>query len=80
MSVYELLKLNESLLRVMAASGVDIDLVKAVDAYEEYRRLAVQGLKKEYVYAMVGERFGLSRTTIFRLVRRMEGDISLTGT
>lgn len=80
MSVYELLKLHETLLRVMADHGVDVDLVRAVSAYEEYRRLTAQGLKKEYVYAMVGEHHGLSRTTIFRMARRMEAEISLPGT
>lgn len=79
-SVYELLKMNESLVRVMMASGVDPSMISQVEAYELYMEMTREGMKKEYVYAVINSRFGMSRTTIIRLVKKMQGDISLSET
>lgn len=80
MSIYEVLKMNESLMRMLRRNGVDASTIDYIEAYEAYQEMTAQNLKKEYVYAEISQRYGLSKSTIYRLVKHMEGEISLTET
>lgn len=79
MNVYEFLRINESQMRVIHSNGIDPSMIAQVEAYEAYTRMMAQGEKKEYIYAELNRRFGLSRTTIYRMILKFSADISLRG-
>lgn len=79
MNVYEFLRINESQMRVMHSNGIEPSMVGMLPAYEEYMRMMADGDKKEYIYAELKRQFGMSRTTVYRMITRFSADISLRG-
>jgi len=78
MTQYEILKANESLLRLLKENNVNTQDVLHLEAYEELRRLESEGHKKTFIVHYLSERFGIDVATLYRISARMKRIISIS--
>lgn len=77
MKAYELLNINESLLKVMDSLSLAISDVKYVPVIKEYLRLMGEGNKKTYVVQVLSDKYDIAERTLYRVVDKMMGDVEL---
>lgn len=77
MKAYELLNINESLLKVMDSLSLAISDVKYVPVIKEYLRLMGEGNKKTYVVQILSDKYDIAERTLYRVVDKMMGDVEL---
>ena len=77
MKAYELLNINESLLKVMDSLSLAISDVKYVPVIKEYIRLMGEGNKKTYVVQVSSDKYDIAERTLYRVVDKMMGDVEL---
>lgn len=77
MKAYELLNINESLLKVMESLSLAISDVKYVPVIKEYIRLMGEGNKKTYVVQVLSDKYDIAERTLYRVVEKMMGDVEL---
>lgn len=77
MKAYELLNINESLLKVMDSLSLAISDVKYVPVIKEYIRLMGEGNKKTYVVQVLSDKYDIAERTLYRVVDKMMGDVEL---
>lgn len=77
MKAYELLNINESLLKVMDSLSLAISDVKYVPVIKEYLRLMGEGNKKTYVIQVLSDKYDIAERTLYRVVEKMMGDVEL---
>lgn len=73
MNTYRLLKMYESMIASLHQNGFEhLPNLKDIEIYEHYLRMMKEKHKKEYIYYVLTDNYGISRNTIIRLVQRME--------
>ncbi len=77
MKAVELLKLGESLLKVMSSFGLRPEDWKYIAMYDEYQSLRGRGMKYAYVMAELSEKYGISESTLKRIVRRFSKGVTV---
>lgn len=75
MKAYELLKVNESLLRTMDGASLAIGDVKYIELISEFERLTVAGEKKTYIIQLLADKFNIAERTIYRIIERLMQDV-----
>lgn len=71
----DVLKMAESVLKMLIANDVDMNDVKYLRMYEDLKRLKSEGHKRMYIYSYLEEQYGVPMTTIYRVEKRMERDV-----
>lgn len=71
MTVYELLTAYKPILRAMDLNGYQMHNIRDVEVYEEYVALSSQEGKKEYHIAVLADKYRLSRSTVYRILKKM---------
>lgn len=74
MKVVELLKLGSEMLKLMSKHDVCRDDWRFVTMYEEFSEMRRKGVKYREAVRMMAEDYNVSRATIERAIRRLEGD------
>lgn len=77
MTVYELMRMNESLLKVIAMNDVLADDVQHLAMYEEYVRMKEEGHKLMYIVAFLQDEYGVSESTAYRVIKRMSKGVKM---
>lgn len=77
MTAFELLSINRELLSLMNRSSVDVNDVKYLDMYAEYKKLSGDGFKKTYIMRHLSEVYGVSERHIFRIVYKFSSEIEI---
>lgn len=72
MTVSELIRANESLLKIMSENGVEADIVKHLEMFTDYDRLIREGHKKTYVIQYLSEQYELNERKIYRIIGTMQ--------
>lgn len=72
MTVYELLRSNESLVRLMAAHGVPPSDVQHLAMYAEYVRMKAEGHKMMYIVGFLCDEYGVCESTVYRVAREFK--------
>jgi len=75
MKVYELVKLMNAPLLMMREKNVGISMVNYLGMFDEYCAMMGEKLKKEYIIAVLCERYGIGRTRFRELINGFEGEI-----
>lgn len=75
MKAYELLKVNESLLRTMDGASLTIGDVKYIDLVYEFERLTMAGEKKTYIIQVIADKFNIAERTVYRIIERLMQDV-----
>jgi hypothetical protein len=71
----DLLKFCGELMKRLSDCGVRIDDYKYVEMCEEYDKLLRDSHKKEYAIAVVTEKYGVSESTLRRVLKRLCGPV-----
>lgn len=74
MKVAELVKINSGWMKMMSKLGIRLEDCESVGIFEDYARMEERGEKKEYIYAVLQEKYGMSKRTLQRMVKRMKAD------
>lgn len=77
MTKYEFLKVNQSLLQVVADKGINARDVKNLALYEEYVNMSKQGLKCYYIAVSLADKYNISLRTVYKIVERMKAKVSV---
>lgn len=75
MKVVEYLKIGRELLKLMSSFDLRCDDYKHIEMYDEYIRMKKEGEKTDYILAVLSSKFGLSESTIKRVVRRLSKEV-----
>lgn len=74
MKVVELLKLGGEMLKLMSRNEVNRDDWRFVPMYEAFQEMRQKGVKYREVVRMLAEEYRVSRATVERAIRRLEGE------
>ena len=75
MKAYELLNINESLLKVMESLSLAITDVKYIPVIKEYLKLMGEGNKKTYVVQVLSDKYDIAERTMYRVLDKMMGEV-----
>ena len=76
MKQYDVLKVAESVLRMLSKNGVGVKDVEHLAMYEDLKRLEREGHKKTYIVHYLGEQYNTPPATIYRVEKRMEREMN----
>lgn len=74
MKVIELLKIGGEMLKLMSRNEVNRDDWRFVPMYEEFREMRDKGVKYREAVRMLAEDYHVSRATVERAIKRLEGE------
>ena len=74
MKVIELLKIGGEMLKLMSENEVNRDDWRFVPMYEEFQEMRDKGVKYREAVRMLAEDYHVSRATVERAIRRLEGE------
>lgn len=77
MTRQELIKLNKTLLDVMANNGITTKDVKYIPMMETYTQMKLKGYKRAYIVRVLCEQYVLSERAFYKIVNRMDEDVVL---
>ena len=75
MTKYELLKSASTLLRLVAKNNIKPADADYIALYDDYVRMKAEGQKYEFIVYYLSDQYGVSETTVWRIVKRMEQPI-----
>lgn len=75
MKVVELLSIGGEMLKLMSANDVLRDDYRFVKMYEEFTNMRRLGVKYREAVRMLSEDYGISRSTVERVISRLGKDI-----
>lgn len=74
MKVVELLKLGAEMLKLMSENEVNRDDWRFVPLHEEFQEMRRKGVKYREAVRMLAEEYHVSRATVERAIKRLEGE------
>lgn len=74
MKVVELVKISREALKLMSENDVMRDDWRFVPMYEEFQTMRGNGLKYRECIRMLSEDYNVSRATVERAIRRLDGE------
>ena len=74
MKVVELLKIGGEMLKLMSRNEVNRDDWRFVPMYEDFQEMRDKGVKYREAVRMLAEEYRVSRATVERAIRRLEGE------
>ena len=77
MNCYELLKANESLIRILRANQIGVNDVDNLVIYEEFRAMKKQNHKTVYCVCVLADKYGKSQRTIYNIIDHFRKGVSL---
>lgn len=77
MKAYELLKVNEGMIRILENHSLLVADIHYIPVIEEYIRLLNDGEKKTYIVQILSDKYGLSERTVYRLIDKLMCDVSI---
>ena len=67
----DIVRFCKELLKKMSENDIKIEDYRHVEMYDDYCRLAEEGHKKEYAIAVITEKYGVSESTLRRVLKRL---------
>jgi hypothetical protein len=74
MKVAELVKINSGWMKMMSKLGIRLEDHECIVIFEEFLRMEGDGEKKEYIYALLADKYGRSKRTLQRIIKRMKAE------
>jgi hypothetical protein len=75
MKVVEYLKIGREFLKLMSSFGLRRDDYLHIELYEEYAMMRGSGEKVDYILCVLSEKYGLSESTVKRIVKRLSMEV-----
>ena len=76
MTIYDLLKDNLPILRRFHKNGVATDSIRFLPLFEDWRRMVEDGYKKQYVEAILSDKYGYKPRYIRLVVKFMQEQVN----
>ena len=77
MKAFELLKVNESLLKAMDNMSLSINDVKYINMLREYETMMSEGLKKTYIVQMLADKYEIAERTLYRVIDKLMQEVKI---
>lgn len=77
MRLIELVKISSDAMKVMSDSGIRTEDWQHVGMYDEYAAMRNRREKFRYIIAYLAEKYGISESTVKRVVRRLSREVRL---
>ena len=74
MKVVELLKIGGEMLKLMSRNEVNRDDWRFVPMYDDFQEMRDKGVKYREAVRMLAEDYHVSRATVERAIKRLEGE------
>ena len=71
MKIIELLRISTEALKLMSENGIYVDDYKYIDAYEQFLRMRMFGIKYRAAIAIMAEERGIGERTLQRAFKRL---------
>ena len=71
MKIAELIKFNGKILKFLSENGIRINDYQYSELYDEYTCMVTNNEKKEYIYAVLSEKYNIPRRTLLRIIKRL---------
>lgn len=73
----ELVKINRNALELMSKSDLRADDHRYIPLYDTYQRMREDGEKVNYIIAHLAEEYGISESSVKRIVRRLSAEVKV---
>ena len=77
MKAFELLKVNESLLKAMEKYSLSISDVKYINLLRDYESMNKDGLKKTYIVQVLADKYEIAERTLYRAIDKLMQEIDV---
>lgn len=77
MTRYDLLKMNQSVLKIFIDNKIDMKDVERLQIFEEYTDMRNRGEKYGYVIHYLAEKYKCAPRSILNIAKRMTSDVTL---
>lgn len=77
MTRYDLLKMNQSVLKIFIDNKIDMKDVERIKIFEEYTDMRNRGEKYGYVIHYLAEKYKCTPRSILNIANRMTSDVTL---
>lgn len=77
MTKFELIKMNQTLLTTLVENKISPKEVQNIKIFEEYREMKTKKHKVGYIIVFLTEKYALSESAIYTLIRRMAERVKL---
>jgi hypothetical protein len=77
MKAFELLKVNESLLKAMDDLSLSINDVKYIKMLREYEDMMTEGLKKTYIVQTLADKYEIAERTLYRVIDKLMQEVKI---
>lgn len=71
MLVAEFIRINAKLLKTLSDYGIKMDDYKYVDLFRDFVEMRTNGDKTTYIVVKLAEKYKLSETSVYRVLRRL---------
>lgn len=78
MTTYQLLRANESLLRLIADNKINIADVAYLEIYAQFEKMKREGHKVGYITVYLGDKYGMSERGIYKVIKRFNKIVDLS--
>lgn len=77
MTTYQLLRANESLLRLIAENKINIIDVTHLEIYSQFEQMKEEGHKVGYITVYLADKYGMTERGIYKVVKRLGSKVKL---
>ena len=77
MTTYQLLRANESLLRLIADNKINVADVAYLEIYSKFEKMRKEGHKVGYITVYLGDKYCMSERGIYKIINRMKTKLNL---
>lgn len=73
MNAYDILLLNQNMLKMMSENGIVADDYKHIQMFKDYTKMKDCGDKISYIVQVLSSRYNLSERSVYRIIKRFHG-------
>lgn len=77
MTVYEILKVNETFIQYVIKYLPSVQLLGYLELYQEYLDLKKQGEKVSYIVAILADKYKVTERMIYKVVKQFEQRVNV---
>lgn len=77
MTTYQLLKANESLLRLISENKIAITDVTNLEIYSQFEKMKEEGHKVGYITIYLADKYGMTDRGIYKVIKRLKRKVEL---
>lgn len=75
MTLYEILKSNESLVNILRKNNVSMADIENLAIYERFAEMKAKGHKTIYCIAVLGTEYGKSERTMYEIIKKFRTSV-----